>query len=66
VKIQRDVFGFVTINSFGKYVFGNSNTTVNGQKILYIQSPNDVPKNADILKTFKLLNGDPVFVAYTK
>ena len=66
-KIQRDPFGFVTIKSFGKYLFPDnySYTLSKTKKVLYINSPYNLPKNIKILKTFYLLNGQPILVAYT-
>ncbi len=65
--IHRDTFGFVTILGFGKYLFPE-NYTYNlskTKKVLYINTPYNLPKNIHILKTFYLLNGQPVLVAYT-
>lgn len=65
--IHRDAFGFVTVNGFGKYLFpDNYNDTLSKtKKVLYINTPYNLPKNIKILKTFYLLNGQPVLVAYT-
>lgn len=65
--INRDAFGFVTVNSFGKYVFPNDYNyeLSNKKKVLYINTPYKLPQNIRILKTFNLLNGQPVLVAYT-
>ena len=67
VKIHRDAFGFVTIESFGKYVFPDNYTysLSKNKNVLYINTPDHLPKNIKILKTFYLLNGQPVLVAYT-
>lgn len=65
--IKRDSFGFVKVESFGKYVFPD-NYTYNlskKNKVLYINTPYNLPKNINVLKTFYLLNGQPVLVAYT-
>jgi hypothetical protein len=66
-KINRDPFGFVTINGFGKYIFPDSfdNALSKKARILYISTPYNLPKNIKILKTFNLLNGQPILVAYT-
>ncbi len=64
--IKRDVFGFVTVNSFDKYYF--SKDIINKLKekdILYIETLGNIPKNAKILKEFKALDGGTVLVAYT-
>ena len=65
--IQRDAFGFVTVDSFGKYVFPSDYNYSLSQKhkVLYINTPYSLPRNIHILKTFYLLNGNPALVAYT-
>jgi 4-amino-4-deoxy-L-arabinose transferase-like glycosyltransferase len=65
--IHRDAFGFVTVEAFGKYLFPNNyNYTLSkNKKVLYINTPYNLPKNKKVLKTFYLLNGQPVLVAYT-
>ncbi len=65
--IHRDPFGFVTIERFGKYIFpvDYSYSLSKTKKVLYINTPYKLPENVKILKTFYLLNGDPVLVAYT-
>jgi hypothetical protein len=65
--IQRDAFGFVTVTGFGKYRFPvNYNYSLSKtKKVLYVNTPYILPKNIKILKTFYLLNGQPVLVAYT-
>lgn len=66
-KVQRDAFGFVTVEKFGKFVFPSDyNYSLSKKsKVLYINTPYNLPKNIKILKTFYLLNGQPVLVAYT-
>lgn len=66
-QIKRDVFGFVTVNSFGQYYFVNDLGAVksNNKKILYINTPAQAPSNAKTLKTFYFLDGRPALVAYT-
>ncbi len=65
--IHRDAFGFVTIEKFGKYLFPKDYTysLSKTKKVLYINTPYSLPKNIHILKTFYLLDGQPVLVAYT-
>lgn len=66
-NITRDPFGFVTVNSYGKYVF--LTTAADGvlryKGSLFIDAPSDVPKNAKVVKTFNMLDGAPSLVAYT-
>jgi hypothetical protein len=68
-NVTRDVFGFVSVNSFGKYIFPqnfNYNLSSSGKKVLYIMNtPNSLPANAKILKRFYLLDGKENMVAYT-
>ncbi len=68
-NITRDRFGFVFVNSFGKYIFPQnfdySLAGGRGKKILYINSPDNLPGNAKVLKRFYLLNGEEILVAYT-
>ena len=65
--VQRDAFGFVKVEKFGKYIFPDDYNYSLSQtnKVLYINTPYNLPKNISILKTFYLLNGQPVLVAYT-
>jgi hypothetical protein len=65
--ISRDVFGFVQVSGFGKYLFPQNFTYAlnSGKKILYINDANAVPSKAKILKQFYLLNGSGVLTAYT-
>jgi len=62
---KRDAFGFVYVEQLGKYVFPKDYSYSLNKKILYINTPYNLPKNIKILKTFGLLNGQAVLVAYT-
>jgi len=65
-NITRDTFGFVHVNSIGKYVFNDSvEKRNNGSTILYISLASAVPTHAKKLQTFYLKNGNPILVAYT-
>lgn len=66
--VHRDAFGFVDVQGFEKYRFANNVNDIpnDGKNILYINDWQSLPKNAHVLKTFYLLNGDPVLKAYTK
>jgi hypothetical protein len=64
-NITRDRFGFVSVNSFGKYLFPqNFDYNLKNKKILYVNAVNAVPDKAKILKNFYLLNGKGVLTAY--
>ncbi|HVT01005.1 MAG TPA: glycosyltransferase family 39 protein [Patescibacteria group bacterium] len=65
-KINRDPFGFVDVEGFGKYKFPNDFEVGKdkNKKVLYIATPYKLPENARVLKTFYLLDGKPVLVAY--
>ncbi len=66
-SIDRDAFGFVNIERVGKYVFPKDfNYELSEKnKVLYINTPYNLPQNINIIKTFYLLDGTPVLVAYT-
>ena len=66
-KVERDAFGFVAVRGFGKYLFPDeySYSLSKENKVLYINSYYNVPKNATVVKTFYLLNGERILVAYT-
>ncbi|MFH1832976.1 MAG: glycosyltransferase family 39 protein [Candidatus Levyibacteriota bacterium] len=63
LKVKRDVFGFVNVTGFGKYEF-KSNLSID-KNTLFINSPVNVPKNAEALKTFYLLDGNSILSAYS-
>lgn len=65
--IKRDPFGFVKVEKFGEYIFPEDfrHDEDAGKKVLYINSPYSLPDNIKVLKTFYLLNGEPILVAYT-
>lgn len=65
--ISRDIFGFVFVNSFGKYVFPqnfNHDLSVT-KKVLYLDNSKNLPGNAKVLKRFYLLNEEEKLAAYT-
>lgn len=63
-SIQKDPFGFVKVEGYGKYKFTDIFDFKQEGKILYIGRPDSVPEKAKIIKTFYLLNENPVLVAY--
>lgn len=66
-KIKRDQYGFVTVESFGKYYFTRDFDKVKKKtrKVLYIeQEPRGLPTKARLMKTFYLLNNEPILNAY--
>ena len=65
--IEKDIFGFVTVSGFGKFLFAdNLHTPKKGnEKILYINDSRKVPKEAKILKNFYELDGNHIMTAYT-
>jgi 4-amino-4-deoxy-L-arabinose transferase-like glycosyltransferase len=68
VKKEIDQFGFVQVNGFNKYKFANNIETLpkDGKKILYIDSPDNVPERIKILKEFKTLKGEVLLIAYSQ
>lgn len=64
-NVQRDVFGFVTVKQVDKYYFIKDEIhPKKGERILYMDSPVDVPKDVSKLKSFKTLDGLDTIVAY--
>ncbi len=65
--VQKDPFGFVTVERVGKYIFPKvfNYDLSKTKKVLYINTPYNLPENISVLKTFYLLDGKPVLVAYT-
>lgn len=66
-NVERDAFGFVNVKRVGKNFYEKDlNTEENkDKKILYVDVPVNVPENANVVKTFYLLNGKPSLVAFT-
>lgn len=64
--VEREVFGFVHVRNFDKYVFTKdfSSFKKGNNKTLFVNTPSGVAENAEKLKTFYLLNGNPILVAY--
>lgn len=66
-KIEREALGFVHVKNFGKYnFFGKGENPRPSGKVLYLNTPQNVPSNAQKLKTFYLPDGSEVLVAYTQ
>jgi len=65
-KIRRDPYGFVTVDGFNKYVFGQDLGKLRrgAKHALFISPPTGIPKKAKILKKFRLLDGSEILVAY--
>ncbi|OGH47836.1 MAG: hypothetical protein A3G66_02115 [Candidatus Levybacteria bacterium RIFCSPLOWO2_12_FULL_39_17] len=65
-RIEREVYGFVHVREFGKYKFSESvkNNIDRSKEILYLDTPGKIPSDANILKKFKLLDGNEILVAY--
>lgn len=66
-KVSREALGFVHVEGYGKYEFTKNiqNISHGGKKVLYVDNPNNISSGATILKTFYLLNGNPILRAYT-
>jgi 4-amino-4-deoxy-L-arabinose transferase-like glycosyltransferase len=66
-NISRDIFGFVSVDSIGKYIFPQNfnHDSSATKKVLYLDSSNSLPQNAKVLKRFYLLNGKEILTAYT-
>lgn len=67
MKVKRESFGFVNISQVGKYHFIeeiHEHEPDRTKKILYINTPSEVPTGAKILKNFYDLDGTLSLVAY--
>lgn len=67
-KIRGNDFGFVHVDSFGKYYFAANPETItnDSRNVLYIESSDKIPSSGKIIKDFYLLNGKKVLSAYVK
>lgn len=63
--IKRDAFGFVEVEGYDKLRFIKEINPNRNEKNLYIDLSSEVPRSANILKNFYLLNGFPILRAYT-
>lgn len=59
-----DAAGFYNVYGFNTYRFTREGVAEYKGKVLYILAPKDVPANAHIVETIRLLNGNPVLVAF--
>jgi 4-amino-4-deoxy-L-arabinose transferase-like glycosyltransferase len=65
-RIEREALGFVNVLGYDKFYFGKARDSVIYKgNVLYIDTPKDVPGNAQVKKKFYLLNGEVSLVAYT-
>lgn len=63
-KVEREAFGFVNVREFDKYHFFEKADFERKGRTLYIDKPEDVPKGAEVIQTFYLLNGEEVLKAF--
>lgn len=61
-----DAAGFYHVYGFGKYRFGGTLPTPLAPKTLYIWDAGLVPRDAHVIETIRLLNGNPVLVLFDK
>ena len=61
---ERDKFNFGTVRNFDKYEFHKiTNEEINkGKDVLYIVSPEELPKDRSILDQVNFPNGEPAFL----
>jgi len=66
MNVSRDVFGFVDVISFDKYMFPKDISTIKKSKdSLYIVGPESIPGDAKKLKEIKRVDGETSLVIYT-
>lgn len=64
-NIEREVFGFVHVNAFDKYIFTDTVAEASSSgKTLFIVEPGKMPLGANKLKDIPLLNGSPTLTLY--
>lgn len=61
--VTRDSFGFVNVESFGKYHFFRDEIDVQGKALVFDESSR-VPVGVNVVKTIYLLNGQETLKAY--
>ena len=59
-----DAAGFYNVYGFNKYRFTREGVAEYKGKVLYILAPKEVPANTHVVETIRLLNGNPVLVAF--
>ncbi len=65
--VKREPLGFVHILGFDKFRFSQDlRNTHASEKVLYIDTPKNIPEGAKIMQKFYLLNKQPVLIAYEK
>lgn len=62
---STDAAGFYHNDGFGQYSFVVESPADFKGNTLYVLRPNRVPENARVLKTVRLLNGEPTLVIFT-
>lgn len=62
--VEREVYGFVKVKSFGKYHFSSKFDFEGKGKSLYLDKPGNLPPEAKVIKDFYLLNEEKVLVAF--
>lgn len=65
--VKRSTFGFVHVERLGRYNFLKDvkSKNISAGKNLFIDTKENFPSNANMVKEFKLLNGNTVLIAYT-
>lgn len=63
ILTPRDKFGFSTVQDFGRYHFGaiEWNNLQNEHNILVVGTDDEIPNDANVLKTINFPNGKPAF-----
>ena len=59
-----DTAGFYNVYGFDTYRFTRQGVAEYKGKVLYILAPKDVPAGEHIVETIRLLNGNPILVAF--
>ena len=66
-EIEREALGFVHVLRLENVYFMDSLPDLELENdILYFGLPGKIPENVNVIKTFKLLNGEEALIAYEK
>lgn len=64
--VERETLGFVKVRSFGKYFFFENDFKLDpAKRVLVVNLADWAPTEVEVIKTFNLLNGEPILKAYS-
>lgn len=65
-QVVKEPEGFIKVTGFNKYQFHYLDLEKDkaGKKTLFVAAPHEIPKEANIIRTIRYLNGKPVFILF--